>query len=120
MFDLVIRNAQLVDGSGEPPRPADLAVKDGKIAKIAPKIAEPTERAIDVEGQVLAPGFVDCHTHYDAQLFWDPTISPSSYHGVTTVLAGNCGFSIAPLSKEAAPYLLRMLARVEGMPEASL
>jgi len=120
MFDLVIRNAQLVDGTGEPSRPADLAVKDGKIAKIAPKISESADRTIDADGQALAPGFVDCHTHYDAQLFWDPTLSPSSYHGVTTVLAGNCGFSIAPLSKEAAPYLLRMLARVEGMPEASL
>jgi N-acyl-D-aspartate/D-glutamate deacylase len=120
MFDLVIRNAQLVDGSGGPGRPADVAVQDGRIAKIAAGLREPAHRTIDADGQVLAPGFVDCHTHYDAQLFWDPTISPSSHHGVTTVLAGNCGFSIAPLSKEAAPYLLRMLARVEGMPETSL
>jgi N-acyl-D-aspartate/D-glutamate deacylase len=120
MFDLVIRNAQLVDGSGGPARPADVAVQDGRIAKIAAGLRDPAHRTIDADGQVLAPGFVDCHTHYDAQLFWDPTISPSSHHGVTTVLAGNCGFSIAPLSKEAAPYLLRMLARVEGMPETSL
>jgi N-acyl-D-aspartate/D-glutamate deacylase len=120
MYDLVIRNALLVDGAGGPAQAGDLAVKDGRIARIAPKIAEAAERVVDAEGQALAPGFVDCHTHYDAQLFWDPTISPSSQHGVTTVLAGNCGFSIAPLSREAAPYLLRMLARVEGMPQASL
>jgi N-acyl-D-aspartate/D-glutamate deacylase len=119
MFDLLIRNARLVDGTGAPARAADLGVKDGRIAAIG-KLNGPAARTIDAEGQVLAPGFVDSHTHYDAQLFWDPTLSPSSYHGVTTVLAGNCGFSIAPLSKEAAPYLLRMLARVEGMPEASL
>lgn len=119
MFELLIRNARLVDGTGSPERTADLGVIDGRIAEIG-KLREPAGRTIDADGQVLAPGFVDIHTHYDAQVFWDPTIGPSCYHGVTTVLAGNCGFSIAPLSKDAAPYLLRMLARVEGMPEASL
>lgn len=119
MFELLIRNARLVDGTGSPERSADLGVIDGRIAEIG-KLREPAGRIIDADGQVLAPGFVDIHTHYDAQVFWDPTIGPSCYHGVTTVLAGNCGFSIAPLSKDAAPYLLRMLARVEGMPEASL
>lgn len=119
MFDLLIRNARLVDGTGAPSKVGDLGVKDGRIAAIG-EVSGAAEQTIDADGRVLAPGFIDVHTHYDAQVFWDPTISPSSYHGVTTVLAGNCGFSIAPLSKEAAPYLLRMLARVEGMPEASL
>jgi N-acyl-D-aspartate/D-glutamate deacylase len=119
MFDLLIRNARLVDGTGAPERRADLGVKDGRIAAIG-DLDGPAAKTVDADGLVLAPGFVDCHTHYDAQVFWDPTLSPSSYHGVTTVMAGNCGFSIAPLSRDAAPYLLRMLARVEGMPEASL
>ena len=75
---------------------------------------------IDATGHVVSPGFVDVHTHYDAQVFWDGTLSPSCYHGVTTIFGGHCGFSIAPLSKEAAPYLLNMLSRVEGMPANSL
>jgi N-acyl-D-aspartate/D-glutamate deacylase len=119
MFDLLIRNARVIDGTGASARAADVAVGAGCIAEIG-KIAGPAKRTIDAHGLALAPGFVDVHTHYDAQVFWDPTLSPSAYHGVTTVLAGNCGFSIAPLAAETAPYLLRMLARVEGMPEESL
>jgi N-acyl-D-aspartate/D-glutamate deacylase len=119
MLDLLIRNARLVDGTGAAAYSGDLGVKNGRIAAIG-KIGETATRVIDAGGRALAPGFVDMHTHYDAQAFWDPTLSPSCLHGVTSVFAGNCGFSIAPLSQDAAPYLLRMLARVEGMPEASL
>jgi N-acyl-D-aspartate/D-glutamate deacylase len=119
MFDLLIRDARLVDGTGAPPWSTDLGVTDGRIAAIG-RLREPARRTLDAGGQALAPGFVDLHTHYDAQAFWDPALTPSCLHGVTTVLAGNCGFSIAPLSKEAAPYLIRMLARVEGMPVISL
>jgi len=119
MYDLKIENAVIVDGSGASPREGSLGVTDGRIAAVG-TAPEPATRTVDASGLVLSPGFVDVHTHYDAQVFWDKTVSPSCYHGVTTVFGGNCGFSIAPLNREAAPYLLHMLARVEGMPVASL
>jgi N-acyl-D-aspartate/D-glutamate deacylase len=119
MLDLLIRDARLIDGTGKPGYSGDLGVKDGRIATIG-KISDSAKRTIDAGGRVLAPGFVDMHTHYDAMVFWNPELSPSCLHGVTSVFAGNCGFSIAPLSPSAAPYLLRMLARVEGMPEKTL
>lgn len=119
MLDLIIRNGQIVDGSGSPGFVGDLGIKDGRIAAIG-RITDAAKETIDATGRVISPGFVDVHTHYDAQVFWDGTLSPSCYHGVTTIFGGHCGFSIAPLSKEAAPYLLNMLSRVEGMPANSL
>ena len=119
MYDVLITGGMLVDGSGAPPRRADVGIRDGRIAAIG-ILSGPAHETIDASDRIVAPGFVDVHTHYDAQVFWDPTLSPSLYHGVTTVVGGNCGFSIAPLSKEAAEYLMRMLARVEGMPLESL
>ena len=121
MLDLVIRNAMLVDGTGAARRSADLGVKDGRVVEIG-KIGAAARHAINADGRAVAPGFIDVHTHYDAQAFWDPSLSPSCYHGVTTAIGGNCGFSIAPLSGKAedANYLLTMLARVEGMPVQAL
>ena len=119
MFDVVIRNGLVVDGTGNPGRTADVAIRDGRIVAIG-EVSDKGNHEIDAEGLVVAPGFVDVHTHFDAQVFWDTTLSPSPLHGVTTVISGNCGFTIAPLEPEHGDYMMRMLARVEGMPLASL
>jgi N-acyl-D-aspartate/D-glutamate deacylase len=121
MLDLIIRGGDLVDGSGGPRRRADIGVQGDRIVAIG-RLDSEAATVIDASGKVVTPGFIDVHTHFDAQVFWDGALTPSPFHGVTTALAGNCGFSIQPLSGDAADseYLLRMLARVEGMPVESL
>jgi N-acyl-D-aspartate/D-glutamate deacylase len=117
MLDHVIKGASVVDGTGAPAYTADLGIRDGRIAVIG-TVTEEARTTEDATGLVLAPGFVDPHTHYDAQLFWDPYATPSLNHGVTTVAAGNCGFTLAPLHPdrpEDADYTRRMMSRVEGM-----
>ncbi|MFE3182572.1 amidohydrolase family protein [Streptomyces violascens] len=120
MLDHLIKGATLVDGTGAPARPADVGIRGGRIAVIADPgtIQEPAAGTEDATGLVLTPGFVDPHTHYDAQLFWDPYATPSMNHGVTTVAGGNCGFTLAPLHPdrpEDADYTRRMMSKVEGM-----
>ncbi|MFI6471903.1 amidohydrolase family protein [Streptomyces sp. NPDC050516] len=120
MLDHLIKGATLVDGTGAPARPADVGIRGGRIAVIADPgtVAEAAASTEDATGLVLAPGFVDPHTHYDAQLFWDPYAAPSMNHGVTTVAGGNCGFTLAPLNPdrpEDADYTRRMMSKVEGM-----
>ncbi len=119
MHDLIIKNARIADGLGNPLIEGDLAVKHGRVGAIG-AVEGRAAREIDAEGLVLAPGVVDLHTHYDAQLTWDPTASPSAALGVTTVVIGNCGFGVAPAPPDKRDQILANLAEVEGMALASL
>ena len=116
--DLVIKGGTLVDGTGDPGRRAEVAITNGRITEIGSNLSG--DKVIDASGQIVAPGFIDIHTHYDAQVFWDPGLSPSCYHGVTTVVAGNCGFSIAPTRPEHHELIARTLENVEDMDVAAL
>lgn len=119
-YDLVIRNGMIVDGSGGARYRGDIGVKDGKIAKIAGRIAAPADDVIDAEGHVVTPGFVDGHTHMDAQIFWDTLGSCSCYHGVTTTVMGNCGFTLAPCRESEADFVFRNLERAEDISRSAM
>src|SRR4249919_1982551 len=113
-YDLVIRNGTIVDGSGAAPYAGDVAIAGDRIAEIG-AVDERATTEIDADGHIVTPGFVDGHTHLDAQVFWDPLGSPVSSHGVTTVVMGNCGFTLAPCRESEAYLALRSLERAEDM-----
>jgi N-acyl-D-aspartate/D-glutamate deacylase len=119
VLSVKVANARIVDGTGSAPFYGDIGVRDGRVVAVG-AVDEPADRTIDASDLVVCPGFVDPHTHYDAQLFWDPWALPSSTHGVTSVIGGNCGFTLAPLLERDLGYTRRMMAKVEGMSLASL
>lgn len=118
MANIAIRGGTVIDGTGTPGRRADVRIENGRIAEIGPNLTGDQE--LDASGCVVSPGFIDIHTHYDAQVFWDPSLTPSCYHGVTTVVVGNCGFSIAPTRPEHRETIALTLENVEDMNPATL
>jgi N-acyl-D-aspartate/D-glutamate deacylase len=116
MLDLLIKNARVVDGTGAPSFMGDLGVQGGVIRSVGPANGHTAERVIDAHGLVLAPGFVDPHTHYDAQIAWDPMVTCSPWHGVTTVIMGNCGVGVAPVRPATREILMQDLVNVEAIP----
>jgi N-acyl-D-aspartate/D-glutamate deacylase len=114
-YDILIRNGSVVDGTGAPAFGADIAIQGGRIVEVG-TVSGPARRIIDASGLTVTPGFVDPHTHYDAQVCWDPALTPSSWHGVTTVVTGNCGVGLAPCRPEAREITMRDLVNVEAIP----
>ncbi len=118
-FDLVVRGGTVADGTGAALREADIAVKDGKIAAVG-KVSGSATEEIDAKGLLVTPGFVDIHTHYDGQATWDSRLQPSSWHGVTTAVMGNCGVGFAPVKVEDRQRLIELMEGVEDIPGAAL
>ncbi len=122
MHDLVIRNGLVVDGTGHPPRPGHSIAIDGEVITAVGPDAEvgPGRREIDATGKLVTPGFVDIHTHYDGQATWDGDLEPSTPHGVTTVVMGNCGVGFAPAKPDEHDFLIELMEGVEDIPGAAL
>src|ERR1700688_4438362 len=119
MFDLLIKGGTIVDGSGAPGFTGDVAVKDGRIAAVGPAIAGEARRTLDASGRVVAPGFIDPHTHFDVQLLWDGAAKPAIEHGITSVIPGNCSLSLAPLKAHDRQRLVGMFQQIEELPPAA-
>ena len=118
MSDLIVRGGTVVDGTGAPGRSADVRVRDGVIVEVAPDLAPDGEREIDARGAVVTPGLIDSHTHYDIEMFWDPSLDPLPVYGVTTIVMGNCGLGIAPVVPEVRDDIVDLLCFIEELPPA--
>src|SRR3981081_3574329 len=116
VFDTLIRGGTVIDGTRAPRYLADIAIRDGRIAAIGRLAAADAAKVIDAEGAIVAPGHVDLHTHYDAQIFWDPYCSLSGWHGVTSLVIGNCGFGFAPVRPEERRRAMPTMTRTEAIP----
>ena len=119
-FDLIIRSGTIVDGTRKPRYVGDVAIKNGHVASIGSRSSGSAERVIDADGCIVAPGFVDLHTHYDAQIRWDPWCTISGWHGVTSVVLGNCGFGFAPVRPDFRERSMLTMTRTEAIPYASM
>ena len=119
MNDLLIKNGMIIDGSGRDQFTGDISIKDGFITGVGNNLGTAT-RIVDAEGLLVTPGFVDVHTHYDGQVTWDPYLTPSTFHGVTTAVFGNCGVGFAPVRKNDVPYLINLMEGVEDIPGSVL
>src|SRR3954454_10877215 len=119
MHDLVIRGGLVVDGTGSEGRVADVAIADGVVTEVG-KVADSGREEIDADGLLVTPGFVDIHTHYDGQGTWDPMLTPSCWHGATTVVMGNCGVGFAPVKADRHDWLIGLMEGVEDIPGAAL
>src|ERR1700733_5533370 len=119
-YDLIIKDGMVIDGTRMPRFRGDIGIKNGRIAKIGRLRASDGAKTVDASGHIVAPGFVDLHTHYDAQLFWDPYCSISSWHGVTSVVIGNCGFGFAPVKADMRDRAMLTMTRTEAIPYVSM
>ena len=120
MFDIIIRGGTVVDGTGAAARSADVAITDGRIVEVADRIVGEAHEEIDAKGLLVTPGFIDIHTHYDGQVSWDTLLEPSSAHGVTTVVVGNCGVGFAPVRPGKQEWLVQLMEGVEDIPGTAL
>jgi N-acyl-D-aspartate/D-glutamate deacylase len=120
IYDIVIRNGMIVDGARNPRYKGDVGVKDGIVTRMGRIKPGQADREIDAEGLVVAPGFIDLHTHYDAQVFWDPYLTTSGWNGVTSVVIGNCGFGFAPCKKDLQFRAMESMTKVEAIPMATM
>src|SRR5580704_4587224 len=116
MFDVLIKGGTVVDGSGAPGHAADVAIQGGRIAAVGPNIAGEAAQTIDAKGRVVAPGFIDPHTHFDVQLLWDGAAKPTLAHGITSIVPGNCSLSLAPLKAPDRKALIGMFQQIEELP----